>query len=77
MLRELISAKIVANFEYLSIPCEFLAFHDYIIITLSIQFSISMTRRELRFSTLGTITEKSPVAFSLGGDNLKRFFDQR
>ena len=26
---------------------------------------------------LGTITEKSAVAFSLGGDNLKRYFDQR
>ena len=24
-----------------------------------------------------TITEKSAVAFSLGGDNLKRYFDQR
>ena len=26
---------------------------------------------------LGTITEKSSVTFSLGGDNLKRYFDQR
>ena len=25
----------------------------------------------------GTITEKSSVTFSLGGDNLKRYFDQR
>ena len=24
-----------------------------------------------------TITEKSSVTFSLGGDNLKRYFDQR
>ena len=24
-----------------------------------------------------TITEKSAVAFSLGGDNLKRYFDQK
>ena len=28
-------------------------------------------------SYLGTITEKSAVAFSFGGDNLKRYFDQR
>ena len=26
---------------------------------------------------IGTITEKSSVTFSLGGDNLKRYFDQR
>ena len=29
------------------------------------------------FKSPGTITEKSAVAFSLGGDNLKRYFDQR
>ena len=34
-------------------------------------------RQELLITPHGTITEKSAVTLSLGGDNLKRYFDQK
>ena len=41
---------------------------------LSAKTAVNKVLSELFVST---ITEKSAVAFSLGSDNLKRYFDQR
>ena len=63
----------IAQITYILTPI----LHDCIVKSGKLQICELLGAHEHHYYLNCTITEKSSVTFSLGGDNLKRYFDQR